>query len=363
MNHESALIRQLNAFEYGEKKTVEKGTQDVAEVGIDTYRNDLVNIYVSLKSKPLLILAGPQNQGKVALLNTLATSLTGGNDLQFQNLIGHPWWASNIPDVAFYVEIQHRLNIDRLLEMIEEAWQPQNAQKVYIACLNRISPGELLLFFREIAFQLQHDEIIRLGDVHLSEPVPYPPNLFIVGTMNTDRFDFWEADLLRKATIIHCSPEIEHIAPHPFHCTNEASEQANFLDSSIRNKEDACRRLCAILGEYRTTGHKEPLLPLFHIENLFNQFQVQLPPDWLEGVLVYLANSWTGEGEGLFDFSPWRNLTLAMDFAIAQSILPYGKDSIQASDDLRIGLKNILKGLFPHSAAFVDWLAGKAHDN
>lgn len=90
-------------------------------------------------------------------------------------MIGHPWWASNVPDVAFNVETQHRLNIDRLLVMIEEAWRPQNAQKVYMACLNRISPGELLIFFREVAYQLQHDEIMRLGDAHLSEPVPYHP--------------------------------------------------------------------------------------------------------------------------------------------------------------------------------------------
>ncbi len=88
-----------------------------------------------------------------------------------------------------------------------------------------------------------------------------------------------------------------------------------------------------------------------------------LPSDWLIGVLIYLANSWTREGIGLFSHSTQRNLSLAMDFAIAQSIFPYVKDGIQAMDELRIGLKQILKSRFTYSAAFVDNLAQTTYNN
>ncbi len=359
MNYKSSVGLRPNLLNYdhNEGKTVEQIAQEAVEIGLSPQRNDFVNIYVSMKSKPLLILAGPPHRGKAALLNYLGSSLTGGNISQYQTMIGHPWWANGAPDVAFLVGAQQRLNTERLLEMIEEAWRPQNLHKAHIACLTQISPAELLDYFRDVAFQLHHGQIMRLGDAHLSEPIPFPPNLFIMGTMNTERFDCWEADLLKKATIINWSPGTAGSIPAISKDANTAPKSSWLLGSAIRSGPDASRKLHAILGEYRTTDQKEPLLPLFRVENLLDHLGMKLPPDWLEEALIYLANSWTREGEGLYDRSPARNLSLAMDFAIAQSMLPYVKDRIQTIVDLQIGLKRILKDQFYHSIAFVDWLA------
>lgn len=360
MNHKLSPALQTDFLEYDdrERKLVDKLAQDAVEYGLCPQTKDLVNLYVSLKSKPLLILSGSAFTGNIALLNYLATSLTGGKLLQCQTTIGHPWWANKDPNVAFFVDVQHRLITERLLDMIEEAWRPQNVQKMYIACLTQISPVELLDFFCDVVFQLNHGQLMRLGDAHLIEPIPYPPNMFIIGTINTDRSVFWEADLLKKATIVHGSQQSNLSASCALTDANSASLGAVLLRSSIRNEVDACRKLPTILGEYRTTHHKGPLLPIFKVENLLTHFGVSLPTDWLEGSLIYLANSWTREGEGLFDHSTSRNLSMALDFAIAQSVLLYGKDHIQASKDLQIELKRILKGQFPYSTFFVDWLAG-----
>jgi hypothetical protein len=79
---------------------------------------------------------------------------------------------------------------EKLLYVIEEASQPENAQQVFVVGLTHISPAELLSFFTEIAYQMPHNRIMRLGDAHLSTPVPFPPNLLLIGTMDTMDFNW-----------------------------------------------------------------------------------------------------------------------------------------------------------------------------
>lgn len=88
------------------------------------------------------------------------------------------------------------------LVRIGEAIQPENSQRVFIACFTRISPAELLSFLTEVAFQLQHGQLIRFGDAHFSEPITFQNNLSLVGTMDTPSFDWWDSDLLLHTTVI-----------------------------------------------------------------------------------------------------------------------------------------------------------------
>jgi hypothetical protein len=68
-------------------------------------------------------------------------------------------------------------------------------------------------------------------------------------------------------------------------------------------------------------------------------------------VMIYLANSWSRSGNGLFHPSPDRNL------AIAQILLPRAADAIRNLETLRNRLKIILAGQFLRSDAFVTALA------
>jgi hypothetical protein len=47
--------------------------------------------------------------------------------------------------------MQTRLITETLLFMIEEAFQPENAQRVFIVCLTCICPAKLLTFLTEVA--------------------------------------------------------------------------------------------------------------------------------------------------------------------------------------------------------------------
>jgi hypothetical protein len=148
-----------------------------AEVGIQTDPVSIVNFYVALKSKPLAILTGIAQSGKVALVRILAQALIGDDPWRCQMMSGHAWWAGQTGNVALFTDIQTRLNSDKVLNLIEEAGRPENARRVYIACLACISPAELTGFFSELACQLQHGQIMQLPSIHLTQPIAYPSNL------------------------------------------------------------------------------------------------------------------------------------------------------------------------------------------
>ena len=116
----------------------------------------IINMYVALKSKPLAILTGPKQTGKIELIHRLAHILTESENRQYQVMAGHPWSFEKSQNVALFTEAQTRFNTDKLLAMVEEAWRPENACRVFIACITRISPAELLSFFTEVAYQIRN---------------------------------------------------------------------------------------------------------------------------------------------------------------------------------------------------------------
>ena len=81
------------------------------------------------------------------------------------------------------------------------------------------------------------------------------------------------------------------------------------------------------------------------------------PPRSVPGeAMIYLANSWSRRGAGLFAPSPTANLEIALDLSIAQSILPHAQTAIQPSPALGEELRAMLNGRFPRSAAVLQSL-------
>ncbi|HLB48063.1 MAG TPA: hypothetical protein VJL59_13740 [Anaerolineales bacterium] len=336
----------------GERQTVTRLIRAVAQAGVRTDPMSIVNFYVALKSKPLAILIGPAQSGKIALVQSLAQVLTGGDPLRCQMMVGHAWWAGASREVALFTEAQTRFNTDKILALIEEAWKPENVNRVFLACLTRISPAELMGFFSEVAFQLRHGQIMRLPTTHLSEPIPYPPNLFLVGTMDTTRLDESDEDLLSMTTIIQWQADEELEAALPSSPVRALSNgDSEFLRSLVRDERAARLKLQHVLGK-----RLPAVWPLIRIETVLRRHVVDLPPSAPGEAMIYLANAWTRRGPGLFDLSPTTNLEIALDLSIAQSVLPHAQASIQRSPALREELRATLNGKFPRSAALLESL-------
>jgi hypothetical protein len=332
-----------------EQEIVARLIEVTGEAGLQVDPISIVNFYVALKSKPLAILAGPAQSGKIALVKSLAHVLTDDDCLRCQTLIGHPCWAAKSPNVALFTEAQTRLNASKILALIEEAGKPGNADKVFHACLTRITPAELLGFFSEVAFQLSHGEIMRLPSIHLTEPIPYPPNLFLIGTMDTMHFDWWNADLLSMATVIQWPAVEANPATDDYRPQAVVGGEAEFLRSCVRSKKLARRKLDRILG-----WRLQPLEPLRRVRELLEKSVVRrLPQAVMDDMMIYLANSWSQAGIGLFDLQNNRNVTFALDLVIAQTLLPHLAEALSQSMTLIERVGELLNGQFPRSEVFL----------
>ncbi|HLE52902.1 MAG TPA: hypothetical protein VI755_12620 [Anaerolineales bacterium] len=310
-----------------------------------------VNFYVALKSKPMVILTGPEGSGKIAAVQCMSRILMG-DCAQCQLMVGHPWAFAKSENLTMFTEVYTRYNTEKLLSLMAEAWLPEHLQRIFIACLTRISPGELLSFFTEVASQLRHGQLTSLGDAHFSKPIPFPPNLFLVGTMDTQHFDWWDHDLLSMTTVIQWPT-----AGNPVSASQNGSAlpwEVEFLRSCVRQKQAAYHKVHAILRR-----QKQPLLPLLQMDALLRAHAI---PDshWLiDEAMLYLANSWSRLGNGLFDPSNARNLEIALDHAIAQILLPQAGDRMRDNATLREQLLGIASVQFPHSIAYIAAMAAQ----
>jgi hypothetical protein len=331
-----------------EIEVVNNLVQVLNEAGVCQDRIMAVNLYVALKSKPLVLLVGPALSGKVAIIECLSRFLMGGECFQCQIMLGHAWNAEKSGNVALFIEAQTRLNTEKLLALIEEASRPENAQRIFTANLVQISPAELLSFFTDIAIQLQKAKISHIGDTNLKPPIPWPPNLFMSGTMDTTRFNWWDDHLLSKATIIHWPKH----GTDPISCRSPRDTapgyESRFLQSCIRNEREAYRRVHSIFK-----SQHQPLQPLFAVESILNKYNVFLPRSTVDEAIIYFANAWSRQGVGLFDRSITQNLAIALDLVIAQTLLPRVAESLLHSEEIRMEEFDVLEGHFSLSAGFL----------
>ena len=335
----------------GERQIVTRLLGAAASAGLAADPGAVINLYVSLKCKPLLLLAGPGHSGKIALVQCLDLALTGGSAWQCQFMPGHAWWAGQTGNVGLFTEAQTRLNTSKILAMIEEAWRPENASRVFMACLNRISPAELDSFFTGTAFQLQRGELMRLPTAHFTEPVPFPPNLMLIGTLDTDAGSLPNAGLTPQISVIHwggnwTEPDGQsNSAP-----SNLPVEQA-FLQARIRSPKVARARLGRVL---------DPNCPMLarirRVDTALQQQGVSGLAATRKETLLYLANAWDCQGTGLFDPRPAINLALALDWGLATTALPLAQAALQESPGLKGELHRLLNGSFPRAQAYLDRL-------
>jgi energy-coupling factor transporter ATP-binding protein EcfA2 len=316
-----------------------------AQAGFGPDRIDAANFYVALKHRPLMILAGSAGSGKTALVKSLAGILAGGG-LHGQVLFGHAWYAGRGAVNTILIGMHTRLITEKVIFMIEEALLPENAQHMFVVGLIHLSPAELLSFFTEVAYQIQHNRIMRIGDTHLSVPVPFPPNLLLIGTMDTTEFDWWDDELLSGATIIEWHADM--IVPE-FAAAGELQiPSGEFLRSSLRNSQKAYEKLLSVVA-----GTKQPLKAVMLVQDVFQAHGLEFSPALLDEVILYLANSWSAQGNGLFDPSMPRNLAIAFDLALAQLVLPRSLKVIRSSETMQEELHSTLDGQLPRSSAFL----------
>jgi len=307
-----------------------------AVAGVRADRLSILNFYVAFKSRPFLLLAAPTQTGKVALVHSLAQVLTSGSVEQCYTMVGHARWASRSRNVSQFVEAQARFNTNKLLMLIEEAVRPENHDRLYIACLTNISLAELHALFSVSGWQMWPD----------MEPIPYPPNLRLIGTIDTDRFRWWSPDLLSNTIIVPWPAQrMQSTDLSPQQSVTQGASL--FLQACIRTEQAAYTRLHRNLH-----GQRQAFEPLVRVMDILHEEEVYLPQTVMNQAIIFLANAWTADGRGLFAPTPELNLDIALDLVLAQVVLPWlATDGRIKSTHCQ--LNQLLAGRFQRAAVFL----------
>ena len=310
----------------------------------------LLDLYVSLKAKPIALLRGPAGSGKLVACRYLAKVLTVGAPLAFQEMIGHAWSAAGSPGIALFTEAQSRFNAEKLMALVEEARDRENHKHVYVALLARISPAELDLL-SELASEIHRGGSYSMDDRKPGRPQRFPRNVLILATLDGVGRKCWETDLMACASIITWPGRRGDEAGTRAGRSITRLNEVDFVGSAIRHPQPALRRLRRING-----WHTAPLRPLYATRRILEAYGLPEARRTLGEALVYVANAWMPDGSGIFDRSFPGNIGRALDFALVSTVLPRLEAWDGPVDKVADDLAPILEPRYLRAARALKWL-------
>ncbi|NTW97623.1 MAG: hypothetical protein HGB28_03645 [Oscillochloris sp.] len=281
-------------------------------------RQLITSYYVSLKTNPFVVLTGREGSGKAALVTGFASALVGAESEQFVTISSNSW-AQHSGESSYYQGVHERLGSLHFLETLHEAASPANLGKLYLVLLRGLTLDELGHYFSTL-LQVDASGERRLalpGLAPAQRPI-LPPNIFITATLHVPHV-VTEADreVLRSAGQIGFDADAHDLGPLPPLPPPPVGLQRIMLASACHNPADARERLGAILGqrELRRLG------PSSALARRLPDGAASIRP-LADTIIAYVANSFDGEGRGLFDpGDARRNAQIAYDDQVMQRAL------------------------------------------
>jgi hypothetical protein len=273
-------------------------------------------LYVALKSKPIAVLHGPAHHGKLAAAREMARRLAGTDSTCVQEMVGHPWWASGVEGSAVFTAAQERFNLEKIQAVMVEAAMDHSAGRIYVAVLSRISPAEWN-DLAALALQFHRGYVRGDLDEHPRRRLPVSPRIRVIATTDALPPAPWDLLVLRQTSLLpwavepgpRLTPQVPGLWP--------AAKERSLLEGAIRTPRSALRRL------RRLTKWQDDLLkPLLSMAHTMNLQGVPDTNRAANEAVVYLANAWTRDGDGLFAPSFNDNLRLAIRSAVKLAMIP-----------------------------------------
>ncbi|NQX62899.1 AAA family ATPase [Paenibacillus qinlingensis] len=160
------------------------------------------NFFLSLKTKPFVILAGVSGTGKTKLVKLFAEAVgaTASNG-QFSLVPVRPDW-SDPSDLLGYKDLSGTFRPGKLTEILVEASKPGNQHKPYFICLDEMNLARVEHYFSDLLSVLEtqewrnqrivttplihRDSLQNESDKQMYGNLYLPDNVYIVGTVNMD---------------------------------------------------------------------------------------------------------------------------------------------------------------------------------
>ncbi|GIP39842.1 hypothetical protein J31TS4_31220 [Paenibacillus sp. J31TS4] len=159
------------------------------------------NLYLSLKTKPFVILAGVSGTGKTKLIKLFAEALGAtSQNRQFTLIPVRPDW-SDPSDLLGYKDLAGVFRPGQLAEVLVEAAKPGNRHRPYFVCLDEMNLARVEHYFsdllsiiettewrqgRIVTSPLIQGESLGETDRQVYGDLSLPDNVYLVGTVNMD---------------------------------------------------------------------------------------------------------------------------------------------------------------------------------
>jgi 5-methylcytosine-specific restriction endonuclease McrBC GTP-binding regulatory subunit McrB len=303
-----------------------------------SYEDGLIeNFYLSLKSKPFVILAGTSGTGKTRLVKLFAEAV-GANTSngRYKMVSVRPDW-SDSSDLFGHVDLNGKFIPGAIIEFVKRA--ELDSAHPYFLCLDEMNLARVEYYLSDFLSVIETRDF-QAGHI-VSEPlvsatyyggsngadkygvVPFPENLYIIGTVNMDEttFPFSRKVLDRANTIefsyVDLTPHADWVptTPAPLSLGNSFLKTEYLLLAQCADQQESVNAYCVELQK---------------LNRILQQANAHVGYRVRDEVVFYLLNNKNA------DLLPENR---AMDNEIIQKILP----RIQGS---YASIKNMLCELF-----------------
>lgn len=323
------ITRSINNIHLKELEIIESYINNKGFIYSKEY---LSNFYLSLKSKPFVILAGISGIGKSRLVRLFAEAINA----KFKIIPVKPDW-NDSTELLGYKNIKDKFVQGQLYKVIDEA--KDNLDTPYFVCLDEMNLarveyylGEYLSVIESRKFEkgkIVTDELFsesyfeKIEDTNIS----IPENLYIIGTVNMDdtTFSFSRKVLDRANTIEFSDVDLDNL----FFETNEEVESLNVSNDFLKT---TYLKTMDIEPEYREYA-KEVNKKIIEINEILKKSQKQFAYRVRDEILFYLVENKKAD---LLDEDT------AFDYQIMQKILPAINGSEQSVYQVLIDLLNFI---------------------
>ncbi|ANY72827.1 hypothetical protein BBD41_09645 [Paenibacillus ihbetae] len=237
------------------------------------------NLYLSLKTKPFVILAGVSGTGKTKLVKLFAEALgaTGDNG-QFSLIPVRPDW-SDPSDLLGYKDLSGVFRPGRLAEVLVEASQPENQHKPYFICMDEMNLARVEYYFSDVLSVIEtqewrQDRIVTSKLINRESLLPQdqllygdlsiPDNVYLIGTVNMDETTHpFSKKVLDRANTIEFN--YINLQQYPSLAIHEKEETDLTVHNSFLRSEYL--QLIDVYSEYTELVHAttEKLVKINHI--------------------------------------------------------------------------------------------------
>lgn len=308
----------------------------IASCGYIYSRELISNFYLSLKTKPFVILAGISGTGKSKIVRLFAQALGASIENNQYNMISvRPDW-NDSTELIGYKNLESKFIKGKLTQIIEEA--SQHLDKPYFICLDEMNLARVEYYLSDYLSVIESrrkeediivtDSLIYDYEIEDEDSLKLPENLYLIGTVNMDdtTFQFSRKVLDRANTIEFSDVSLESLFENESEEVEEIYDVYNdFLKSNYLKTVD-------IEQEYRNYA-KEINRKIIEINNILSKSQKQYAYRVRDEILFYMIENKKAD---------LLSEDVAFDYQIMQKVLPAINGSENSIKEILINLFNFI---------------------